>query len=289
MQSRFGEMQNLIFLVFLVSALANEEDKTLGMSEANPASSCNEIYKHNSTSRGTVGQYWIKTNKGKFRVTCNMKLKCGGIQGGWMQVVDIDMNRDDSCPGRWRKMISPRKLCYGYIAGCAFAHFYGKGYTYEHICGQAKAYQKGSPDAFVNYKESIDGLYVEGISITVGSPRKHVWTYAVGTSDDHEYSCCNCPCATHPGIPPPAYVKNNHYCESGNVGEFESDALHLLDPLWDGHNCTVNNGCCGQTGLPWFHRELPTRITEDFEIRICKDSDYNDEDIGVEKLNLFVL
>ena len=27
-----------------------------------------------------------------------MKLKCGGVEGGWMQVVDVDMNRDDSCP-----------------------------------------------------------------------------------------------------------------------------------------------------------------------------------------------
>ena len=24
-----------------------------------------------------------------------MKLKCGGVEGGWMQVVDVDMNRDD--------------------------------------------------------------------------------------------------------------------------------------------------------------------------------------------------
>ena len=40
------------------------------MSEANPASSCNEIYQRNPTSRGTVDQYWIKTNEGLFQVTC---------------------------------------------------------------------------------------------------------------------------------------------------------------------------------------------------------------------------
>ena len=91
-------MKSLILLVFFTSASANE-DKTLGMSEANPASSCNEMYKSNPTSRGTIGQYWIKTNEGLFKVTCNMKLKCGGVEGGWMQVVDVDMNRDDSCLG----------------------------------------------------------------------------------------------------------------------------------------------------------------------------------------------
>ena len=27
-----------------------------------------------------------------------MKLKCGGVEGGWMQVVDVGMNQDESCP-----------------------------------------------------------------------------------------------------------------------------------------------------------------------------------------------
>ena len=47
-------MKHLILLLLFANALANE-DKTLGMSEANPASSCNEIYQRNPTSRGTIG------------------------------------------------------------------------------------------------------------------------------------------------------------------------------------------------------------------------------------------
>ena len=76
--------------MFCAGALANE-DKTLGMSEANLASSCNEIYQRNP---GTTGQYWIKTNEGLFKVTCNMMLKCGHAEGGWIQVVDVDINKD---------------------------------------------------------------------------------------------------------------------------------------------------------------------------------------------------
>ena len=49
-------MKHLILLLLFASALANE-DKTLGMSEANPASSCDEIYQRNPTSRGSVGKY----------------------------------------------------------------------------------------------------------------------------------------------------------------------------------------------------------------------------------------
>ena len=277
-------LKHLILVLLFVIALANE-DKTLGLSEANPASSCNEIYQCNPTSRGTVGQYWIKTDEGKFKVTCNMKLKCGGVEGGWMQVVDVDMNRDDSCPGTWRKITTPRRLCLGSVAaGCISAHFNVKGVSYGHICGQAKGYQKGSPDAYQPNSQSIDGIYVDGISITLGSPCKHVWTYATGPSDNKDNKDNhNCPCANHPGCTPPAFVGNDYYCESGNVGNGNVSTYYLSDPLWDGSGCTSGNGCCAQIGMPWFYRKLPVCVAEDFEVRICKDETYSSEDIAVEK------
>ena len=58
----------------------------------NPAASCHEIYQRVILQVGTI------LNKGFFEVTCNMKLKCGGVEGGWTQVVGIDMEHGDSCP-----------------------------------------------------------------------------------------------------------------------------------------------------------------------------------------------
>ena len=283
-------MKCFILLLLCAGALANE-DKTLGMSEANPASSCHQIYQHNPTSRGTIDQYWIKTNEGLFKVTCNMKLKCGGVEGGWMQVVDVDMNRDDSCPGTWQKITNPKKLCLGLSSGgCASANFHAKGVSYDNICGQAKAYQKGSTDAFESKLQTIDGIYVDGISITLGSPRKHVWTYAAGLSDDYDYKAYNCPCATIPGPSPPAFVGNDYYCESGDVGTYDVAPYYLSDPLWDGSGCGNGNGCCARIGMPWFYRKLQITTTENFEVRICKNyPSISNEDIAVEKLELFVL
>jgi len=281
--------QHLMFLLFASALANNHEDKTLGMSEANAANSCNEIYQRNPTSRGSVGQYWIATDEGLFKVTCNMKLKCGGIEGGWMQVVDIDMNRDENCPGTWNKTTTPRRLCLGYVAGCVSAHFYVKGVSYEHICGQAKGYQKGHTNAYQSRLQSIDKAYVDGISITIGSPRKHVWTYAVGLSDDYNYGGhSNCPCATYPGPSPPAFVGNDYYCESGDVGTFYYNPYYLSDPLWDGNGCGSNNGCCAQIGMPWFYRKLPINVCKDFEVRICKSVDHDNEDIAVESLELYI-
>ena len=138
-------MKYFIVLLLCAGALANNhEDKTLGLSEANPASSCNEIYQYNPTSRGTIAQYWIKTTEGLLKVTCNMNIKCGGVEGGWMQVVDVDMNRDNSCPGTWEMITNPKRLCLGLSSqGCASANFHVKGVSYDNICGQAKAYQIG--------------------------------------------------------------------------------------------------------------------------------------------------
>ena len=40
-----------------------------------------------------------------------------------MQVVDVDMNRDESCPGTWFTISIPKALCLGHTVGCASAHF----------------------------------------------------------------------------------------------------------------------------------------------------------------------
>ena len=42
---------------------------------------------------------------------CKMGLQCGGVEGGcmWMQIVDVNMAHDESCPGP-RRMIT-ETLC----------------------------------------------------------------------------------------------------------------------------------------------------------------------------------
>ena len=95
---------------------------------------------------------------------------------------------------------------------------------------------------------------------------------------------------TIPGPSPPAFVGNNYYCESGDVGTLNVNDYYLSDALWDGSGCGSGNGCCAQIGMPWFYRKLQITTGEDFEVRICKDSpSINNEDIAVEKLELFVL
>lgn len=285
-------MKCLTLLLLYVFTLAThvKGDATLGTTEENPATSCDEIYQKNPASRGTIGQYFILVNESEtiLKVTCNMKLKCGGLAGGWMQVANLDMTRDENCPGSWRKITTPRRLCQATDSGCFSANFTTMGFTYEHICGQVKGYQKGAPDAFYAKESSINNPYVDGVSITLGSPRKHVWTFASGLSDHVDYRSYNCPCATYPGSNPPAFVGNDYYCESGNSGVSNLNFYYMSDPLWDGSGCDVRSGCCTEIGKPWFYKKLPLPITEDFEVRICKDQLHSNEDIAIEKLELYV-
>jgi len=60
------------------------------------------------------------TSEGLFEITCNMKLKCGGVEGGWMQVFNLDMNRGDSCPDTWKEITTPRRLCLGDVAAWVY-------------------------------------------------------------------------------------------------------------------------------------------------------------------------
>jgi len=138
---------------------------------------------------------------------------------------------------------------------------------------------------------SINEAYVDGVSITIGFPRKHVWTYAAGLSDDFDNSTSNCPCAAFPGPPPPSFVGEHFYCESGNLGtvNYEHDVCYTADPLWDGISCFASkNNCCTNVDLPWFQREFVLQQYGDIEVRICYDQNFSDEAVLVDQVQLFV-
>ena len=65
--------------------------------------------------------------------------------------------------------------------------------SFYKICGQVRGYQKRNTNAFdYTAEESIDVAYVDGVFITLGDPRKHVWSYAISlsiTNNDHDLYC----------------------------------------------------------------------------------------------------
>ena len=267
---------------------------TIGRSSGNPANCCLDIYQ--SDPGAATGYYWLYAQLNGVQHTrqvyCDMETWHCGVKGGWMRVAHINMTQPSAqCPTPYRQITSPRKFCARPSSGCVSAVFSTYGKRYKRVCGQAVGYQYSNMDAFQvarGVTVDINSHYVEGISITHGFPRKHIWTYAVGLSDDYNYGGTNnCPCAKYPGPSPPSFVRDHYYCESGNTGVHEN-IVYTNDPLWDGEGCGAGNNCCSQSGMPWFCRELPMETDDDIEVRLCANERITNEDIYLEILEIYI-
>ena len=169
-----------------------------------------------------------------------------------------------------------------------------KTQSYSQICGQVAGYQKGSPDAFLTGQTDINGIYVEGVSITRGSPRQHVWTYAIGLQENYYYSSSSpgiyiCPCGATSTQQVPSFVGSDYYCESGCPDNFQLSTIYSNDVLWDGQQCGVlETDCCTAPNQPWFHKVLDTATSDAIEIRMCINQPTGNENVLVSLYDVYV-
>ena len=122
-------------------------------------------------------------------VFCDMERVCGCDEGGggWTRVADINMTRpNENCPAGFRKVTASGKtMCGGQSRSCISTTFSSHGLQYSRVCGKIIGIQYATPDAFDPYGlqgESIDSVFVDGIVLTRGSPRNHIWTFANGVN-----------------------------------------------------------------------------------------------------------
>ena len=212
---------------------------------------------------------------------------------------------NQQCPGAWMLQnytTEPRRLCGNRIRyGCLSATFNTYGIRYSQVCGRIIVYQFSSPDAFYLFHtlaRSIESYYVDGVSLTHGSPgaRQHIWSFAAAFREiTGSYTCCLCPCANRntQTVPVPSFVGNDFFCESGNAATGWSEVLYSSDPLWDGQGCG-SPPCCelsyppGVTA-PWFCKQLHQTTTDDIEARICNEPEAGQgDDTQVQLVELYI-
>ena len=198
-----------------------------------------------------------------------------------MQVAKLDMtNSSHQCPpGTRLRTDLPKRLCGINFdeQGCSSSIFDVHGIGYRQVCGKIIAYQDASPDAFWRGGQavSLDGNYVDGISLTHGSnPRQHIWTLAAALDEVGTIPVDNCPCTNiHQAAsttPPPNFVGNDYFCDTGSTHRW-SFIFYSDDPLWDGAGCGPANTCCSLNHPPWFLKQLPSTTADDIEMRMCRD------------------
>ena len=274
------------------------------------ARTCQEIKERQPSSPS--GVYLLSTpDLGTHYKYCHMGELCG-TEGGWTRLAYLDMSDSTkNCPTGFGLIESDGVRTCGRptsnVGGCQSVQFPSNGVSYSQVCGRVVGYQHISPDAVYpgNYEQEtygsvitpehndINSYYVDGVSITHGSPRQHIWTLMAGLfeSDVPNYDGrYNCPCSK--GSPQSStlqsFIGSDYFCESGSDGRFE-DKLYTDDPLWDGNDCNgLEVKCCSAPGLPWFNKVLNTATTDYIELRVCADRETIDENVPVSFYEIYV-
>ena len=220
-----------------------------------------------------------------------MELACGPSNiSGWARVAFLNLSDSTSdCPNAqgFRLVTSTNGVRYcervteGY--GCNEHIFPTNGLNYDRVCGRVTGVQIGTADVFQGPND-INEPYVDGVSLTYGNPRQHIWTF-VGY-----YSALfpECPCSTGSTRTPYDFIGQDYFCESGtNTENFNGTMVFDQDLLWDGQMCTNTEvPCCN--GAPWFYKSLGITVSDDISFRLCSDQGGLDEEMGFTLVEIYV-
>ena len=263
-----------------------------------PAENCQEILKYNPNASNRW--YWIQNSRNGFTQSmyCHYSghSNCGA--GVWMRAGYFDMRGfGTNCPAPLRKLTQGnRNYCTRNVKGCSSIHFGSLGKSYSAVCGRVIAYHYGNMNAFRPGTNSINSAYAEGILITRGRSRQHVWTYTIGDNVANPSGTYNtqtdiCPCARSHAVQPPHFVQGDYYCDSSNGGNSDTPNGHLFPkPLWNGQGpqCFAGSTCCSRPGQPWFKKTLPQPTTDDIELRWCGNDHLGHEATPTELVEIFL-
>ena len=267
--------------------------EVLGELPTFPASSCAAIL-----SSQPSDFYYVRNfiNGSAVRVYCDMTLSCGGVTGGWMRVVDVDFNDSSiACPSGFREDIDSdiRTCVKGEDAGgCTSIQYSASDVIYSSVCGKVIAYQLGTIEAFSRLitisSLTVDSQYLDGISLTHGNPREHIWSFAMGVTESRT-DRFGCPCNTGSTISViNTFIGTNYFCDSAASG-IASGMRYPNNPLFDGVGCdAMTNQCCSFNNPPWFYRQLPQSTADDLEITACRDEGGMTENSLIQSIELYV-
>ena len=239
------------------------ENATFGRSRFVPAPSCQAIHIFQPSS--TSGYYWVRTSNGSsVRVYCDMTKSCGTVTRGLTRVAILNNEtRPQLCINDFMTTNeNTRCVRSTQNAGCSNIIFSVMNISYSHVCGTVQAFWFGIPDGFTGSERSsttINDNYVDGISLTYGTSRKtHIWTFIADEVRSNQ-SCSR---------QAPQYVGNDYSC------------LNVES------SCTSNSNTCYSP----FFRKLQQPITEDIELRLCRDQqrDRDPEGIYLGNLEIYV-
>ena len=279
-------------------------DRLVSLTEAVADLNCTNEHDPILTSCEAIHKKWPNKPSGYYRIAdsngtvhtvyCNMENLCN-LEGGWMRIANLNMTQTTSCPTGFRLYTNGGVRACGRpvtsSGSCVGKIFSSSGIEYSQVCGKVIGYQVGWPDAAAYRSNNINTYYVDGVSLTHGNPREHIWTLMSGSSDRSSDSYNSCPCGSVGPYPAPSFVGSDYYCEAGYQGNTwpQHEEFYSSDRLWDGKDCgSSETACCQSSLIPWFYKSIGNYTTDYIEMRICCDDRTGDEDVAIEQYDIYV-
>ena len=215
---------------------------------------------------------------------------CGG--SGWRRVAYLNMtDPEQNCPEQWRLYESNNVRACGRQesdGGSCDSVYYSSGATsYTQVCGRITGYPYITIDGIRHYGaphtpgNEINEPYLDGVSVTYGTPRQHIWSFFCA---HFEVRCCNE--EDWQVVESYNIVGDNYFCDTGSL---DANALAINYPVWDGNTqCDSDPNCCAPDSGPWFNTTLSSPSTSDIEVRVCADERTGNEDALVELIDIYV-
>ena len=104
---------------------------------------------------------------------------CGGSTG-WRRVAYLNMSDpSQQCPSVWQQYTTPHRTCgrRSSSSSCEGLTYSTGSVQYNQVCGRIIGYQLGHASGFYfgsTFGRSINNYYVDGVSVTRGSPPTHL-------------------------------------------------------------------------------------------------------------------
>ena len=136
------------------------------------------------------------------------------------QVAGVNMTvANTQCPSGLELITSPKRLCRRRNSGVGCSSVTFDLHPFR-----------------LNQRLTIDGLYVDGVSLTYGStPRQHIWTFAAAYDETPASTSNKCHCTNSKahvaftGVIPP-FIGDDYFCETGSRVT-NQNRWYLDDPL----------------------------------------------------------
>ncbi|HEU0034265.1 MAG TPA: fibrinogen-like YCDxxxxGGGW domain-containing protein [Kofleriaceae bacterium] len=257
-----------------VLVFVRDDDRT----HLGAAASCKD---HLAAGHSESGVYLV----GDPAVPTRCEMTIGG--GGWTAALDFDALRDP-CPAGWQPVAAAGPGCTvvdgAQISGVSIAPPLA---SYREVMTTLLAFQRGTADGYEG-QGSIDDAYLDGLSITVGTPRQHVASYAVGYDEAtgcNMMGACTCPCLG--GIAAPAFAPEAaRRCEAGALSVSIDGTVVFADPLFDGVELPA--ACAGEGRAEPIQTLLGGATSDPIEARLMRNEIVQAEGLVLSRLELWV-